>query len=138
MMGPRGSVDEATRHLAAAAAWGLFPEKDATYLNYFGGHGTDRCYTATYEVPDNGAFWSITMYGATGFIEYENSLLNGNNVVLNEDGTFTAYFGSKELCGDRPNRLDTPEGWNFMMRVYLPGPSVLDGTYRLPAAVPLV
>ena len=26
MMGTRGEVDETTRHMAAAAAWGLFPE----------------------------------------------------------------------------------------------------------------
>ena len=35
-MGPRGEVNEATRHLAAAGAWGLFPEKDAVYINYTG------------------------------------------------------------------------------------------------------
>jgi hypothetical protein len=28
-MGPRGAVNEQTRHLAAAGAWGLFPNKDA-------------------------------------------------------------------------------------------------------------
>lgn len=100
------------------------------------GLGTDQCFTATYEVPENGAFWSITMYDATGFIAYENSIANSSNVTLNEDGTFTAFFGSEELCGDVPNRLDTPEGWNFMMRIYLPGPSVLDGSYILPDVVP--
>jgi len=137
MMGPRGQVDEETRHLAAASAWGLFPEWDASYLNEFPGLGTDRCFTATYAVPENGAFWSITMYGATGFIEYENSVLNSANTVLNADGGFTAFFGSTEMCGDVPNRLDTPEGWNFMMRIYLPGPSVLEGRYTLPDIVPV-
>lgn len=137
MMGPRGRVDEETRHIAAAAAWGLFPEGDAMYLNSFPGKGTDQCFTATYDVPENGAFWSITMYDGTGFIAYENSLVNSSNVTLNEDGTFTAFFGSVDLCGDVPNRLDTPEGWNFMMRIYLPGPSVLQGRYTLPDIVPV-
>lgn len=137
MMGPRGQVDETTRHIAAAAAWGLFPEWDATYLNFFPGLGTDQCFTATYDVPENGAFWSITMYGATGFIESEASIVNSSNVTLNDDGTFTAFFGSEALCGDVPNRLDTPEGWNFMMRIYLPGPSVLDGSYVLPDVAPV-
>jgi hypothetical protein len=45
------------------------------------------------------------------------------------------YFGSKEACGDVPNRLDVSEGWNFLMRVYRPGPSVLNGSYKLPDAV---
>ncbi len=36
-----------------------------------------------------------------------------------------------------PNRLDAPEGWNFLMRVYRPGESVLNGSYKLPEAVPV-
>ena len=54
---------------------------------------------------------------------------------MNADGTFTVHFGSKEVCGDVPNRLDAPEGWNFLMRVYRPGQSVLNGSYKLPDAV---
>lgn len=135
MMGPRGKVDENIRHVAAAAAWGLFPEWDATYLNYSGGFNADACYTASYAVPDNQAFWSITVYGSDGYMKSDNSILNGNNVKLNKDGSFTAFFGSKELCGDVDNRLDTSDGWNFLMRVYRPGPSVLDGSYVLPEVV---
>ncbi len=135
MQGPRGKVDEKTRHIAAAAAWGLFPEWDATYLNYSGGHDPKVCYKATYNVPENNAFWSITVYGNDGFMKSETNIVNSSNVKLNADGTATVYFGSKELCGDVPNRLDVTEGWNFLMRVYRPGASVLDGTYKLPEAV---
>jgi hypothetical protein len=137
MMGPRGTVDESIRHIAAAAAWGLNPEKDATYLNYAGQHDPEKCYTATYAVPENDAFWSITIYGDDGYMKSENGILNSTNVDLNEDGTFTAFFGSQSLCGDVANRLDVTPGWNFLMRIYRPGPSVLDGTYVLPAAKPL-
>lgn len=137
MQGPRGKVNEKTRHIAAAAAWGLFPERDATYLNYNGGLNADRCYTATYRIPENRAFWSITLYGKDGFMQHENSILNAGNVVLDPDGSFTAYFGSQALCGDVPNRLDTSDGWNFLMRIYRPGPSVLDGRYQLPAVRPV-
>jgi hypothetical protein len=137
MMGARGKVDEKTRHIAAAAAWGLFPERDATYLNYSGNHDINVGYKATYRVPDNDAFWSITVYDKDGFITSENCILNSSNVKLNPDGTFTVCFGSKELCGDVPNRLDVTDGWNFLMRVYRPGASVLDGTYQLPKPEPL-
>jgi hypothetical protein len=137
MQGPRGKVDEKTRHIAAAAAWGLFPEWDATYLNYSGGHDPKVCHKATYKVPENSAFWSITVYGNDGFMKSENNIVNSSNVKLNADGTFTVYFGLKELCGDVPNRLDVTEGWNFLMRVYRPGPSVLDGSYKLPKAGPI-
>ena len=137
MMGPRGKVDEKTRHIAVAAAWGLNPEWDASYLNYTGEHDPKIAYKATYPVPENKAFWSITVYGKDGYMKSENAVVNSTNVKLNADGTFTVYFGSKELCGDVPNRLDVTEGWNFLMRVYRPGPSVLDGSYKLPKAEPI-
>jgi hypothetical protein len=136
MMGPRGKVDEKTRHIAAAAAWGLFPEWDATYLNYSGGHDYRVCHKATYQVPENEAFWSITVYGNDGYMKSDNNIVNSSNVKLNADGTFTVYFGSAETCGDVLNRLDVSEGWNFLMRVYRPGPSVLEGRYTLPVALP--
>ena len=137
MMGPRGQVDEKIRHIAAAAAWGLFPEWDATYLNYSGGHDYRVCHQATYQVPENGAFWSITVYGNDGFMKSDNNIVNSSNVKLNADGTFTVYFGSVETCGDVPNRLDATEGWNFLMRIYRPGKSVLEGAYKLPSAKPV-
>ena len=120
MMGPRGKVDEKTRHIAAAAAWGLFPESDATYLNYSGGHDIKVGYMATYRVPENKAFWSITVYGNDGFMKSENNIVNSSNVKLNPDGTFTVCFASRKLCGAAPNRLDVTEGWNFLMRIYRP------------------
>jgi hypothetical protein len=137
MQGPRGKVDEKTRHVAAAAAWGLFPEWDATYLNYSGDHDIGKGYKATYAVPDNKAFWSITIYGDDGFMKSENNIVNSSNVKLNADGTFTVHYGSKAQCGDLPNRLDVTEGWNFLMRIYRPGPSVIDGSYKLPQAQPV-
>jgi hypothetical protein len=135
MQGAQGTVDEKTRHIAAAAAWGLFPEGDATYLNYSGGHDYRVCHQATYQIPENNAFWSITVYGNDGFMKSENNIINAFNVKLNPDGTFTVHFGSKEVCGEVPNRVDVSEGWNFLMRIYRPGASVLNGTYYLPQAV---
>lgn len=137
MMGPRGKVDEKTRHIAAGAAWGLLPEWDATYLNYSGGHDAAVCHKAIYQVPENSAFWSITVYGNDGYMKSANSIVNSSNVKLNEDGTFTVHFGSSEACGkDVINRLDVSEGWNFLMRVYRPGKSVLDGSYVVAKAEP--
>jgi hypothetical protein len=133
-MMPRGKADPEQRLCGAASGWGLLPAKTATYFSYAGGHPITECRRATYPVPKNQAFWSITVYDDTGFIKYENSVVNSSSVKLNPDGTFTVYFGSKELCGDVPNRLDTPEGWNYMMRVYRPDASVLNGGYKLPPA----
>ena len=135
-MGPRGKADESVRHLAAAGAWGLFQNKDAVYINYNGKLPVEPCHCATYRIPDNQAFWSITVYGADGYMKSDNSILNRSNVKMNADGTFTARFGSEKACGAVPNRLDVSEGWNFLMRVYRPGESVVNGSYKLPAAAP--
>ena len=136
MMGPRGKVDEKTRYIAAGAAWGLLPEWDATYLNYSGSYDAAICHKANYQVPENKAFWSITVYGNDGYMKSANNIVNSSNVKLNKDGTFTVHYGSAEACGDGVlNRLDVSEGWNFLMRVYRPGPSVLNGTYKLPEVV---
>jgi hypothetical protein len=81
----------------------------------------------------------VTLYEA----EKVSGLANGqpfpslgscDNPVQNADGTFTVYFGSAETCSDVPNRLDTTGDWNFLMRIYRPGKSVLEGAYKLPAA----
>lgn len=131
-MGPRGQVNEKTRHLGVAGAWGLFPEKDAVYINYTGPQDPAKCYTATYQVPENNAFWSITVYGNDGFMKSDNAVINDRNVKLDADGRFTAYFGSEKSCGAKPNRVDITKGWNFLMRVYRPGPTVLKREYVLP------
>ena len=133
MMGKRGEVNEDTRHFAAAAAWGLLPEQEATYLNYQPASASaDKCYTANYQVPDNEGFWSITVYGKDGFMKSDNNVLNEANTKLDDDGTFTAYFGPEKVCGKVSNRVDTSDGWNFLFRIYRPGKSVLDGEYSLP------
>ncbi len=43
--GPRGKVNEKTRHLAAAGAWGLFPEWDATPTSATAAITTPTCAT---------------------------------------------------------------------------------------------
>ena len=132
MMGPRGKVNEKLRHLAAASGWGLFPEWDSTYLNYSGGQNATACYKATYQVPENKAFWSITVYGSDGYMKSAKAIVNSSNVKLDPAGTATVFFGSQQACGDVANRMDTSDGWNYILRIYRPGPSVLNGTYKLP------
>lgn len=130
--GAPGTLDEDTRQYAAAGAWGLFANKDATYLNYNGNHSEKDCFVGQFKVPDNNAFWSITLYGDDGYMKSDNAILNDANTTINKDGTFTAYFGPESACGNVKNRVDTSPGWNYTMRVYRPGASVLSGQYKLP------
>lgn len=131
-MGRRGEVDESTRHLAVAGAWGLFPEQEAVYINYTGPADASKGFTATYSVPPCDAFWSIAVYGADAFFHSENATLSPATTQFNEDGTFTVYFGPAEVVGDKPNRLDISDDWNFLFRVYRPHQSVLAREYVLP------
>lgn len=135
MQGKRGEVNEETRHIATAAGWGLLPEEAATYLIFGEDVEKGASYKSTFEVPENTGFWSITVYNADGYMESDNNIVNSSNVTLNDDGTFTVYFGSEEQVGDVPNRLDAPaDGWNYLLRIYEPGQSVLNGEYKLPKA----
>lgn len=130
--GKRGEANDKTRHLAAAGAWGLFAPRDAVYLNYTSNQAASGCYRATYAVPEHGAFWSITVYGHDGFMKSERNIVNQNNVQLDSDGRFTVHFGAQAACGEARNRVDITDGWNFLMRIYRPGPPVLAGRYVLP------
>ena len=108
------------RQLCTAGAWGLSENEHAMYAIYAPGLKADKAYTATYQVPPQKGFWSITMYDSDKYlVSNDRNIINKYNVKMNPDGkTFTVYFGSKEQCGDVPNRLDIVDGWNFLMRAY--------------------
>ncbi|GAA0684429.1 hypothetical protein GCM10009104_07230 [Marinobacterium maritimum] len=70
-------------------------------------------------------------------MDSDNNIVNSSNVALNDDGSFTMYFGFEEACDQITNRVDTSPDWNFLMRIYRPGKSVLDLSYKLPKAKPV-
>jgi hypothetical protein len=131
--GKRGTVDRYKGHnMAVATSWGLFPSSECVYIAQNPGLDAKGCFSATYKVPSNDAFWSITVYNGEGYLFSDNNTLNNTTAKYNEDGTVTVYYGSEEDCGKRQNRLDITKGWNILMRVYVPGQSVIDGKYKLP------
>ncbi|MCU0251226.1 MAG: DUF1214 domain-containing protein [Vicinamibacterales bacterium] len=97
--------------IVCAGAWGLFPNKDAVSINHNGHLSADTCHTATCQAPENSASWSITVYGADGYMRSVNGILSASNTTMHADGTFTVHSGSKEACGDVPNRLDVSGSW---------------------------
>ena len=132
--GKRGEVDRYHGHnMAVATSWGLFPSSETVYIAQAPHLGTAACYTATYEAPENAAFWSITVYNGDGYMFSDNNNINSAVAEMNSNGTFTMHYGSDEVCGDVPNRIDTTDGWNILMRVYEPAQSVIDGGYTLPS-----
>ena len=89
------------------------------------------------EVPV-GAFWSVSLYNADGFFE-KNSIdgyvVNSIMGKRNEDGSMTVHFGG---CDDgRVNCLPIMDGWNYVVRLYQPGPEILDGSWTFPDVEPV-
>ena len=80
-----------------------------------------------------GAFWSVSLYNAEGF--FETNAIDGyvvNSIMgeRNDDGSMTVHLGG---CDDgRVNCLPIMEGWNYIVRLYQPGPEILDGSWTFP------
>jgi hypothetical protein len=88
-------------------------------------------------VPVDG-FWSVSVYNSKGYFE-KNALdsysLNNLTAKRNKDGGVTIQFGG---CGKKAaNCLPTVAGWNYTVRMYRPRQEILDGSWKLPGAMPL-
>ncbi|SKB07534.1 DUF1214 domain-containing protein [Aeromicrobium choanae] len=129
-------VDPVRHLIGTAAGWGGLPSTEAAYVGVQpDGDGPYELTMA--DVPVDG-FWSISVYNAKGFFaENDRDSYSINNIVgvPNEDGSVTVRFG--DLGADVPNVIPTPEGWNFLVRLYRPRSEIHDGTWKVPALVPI-
>jgi hypothetical protein len=139
MFGTKEQVDPVRHVICSASAWGGNPETEAMYLNRVApqNDGATVYRVKVGEVPVKG-FWSISVYNAQGY--YTPNDLNAytiNNLTAQpaEDGSVTVQFGGCD--GEVPNCLPTPEGWNWMVRLYRPEAAVLDGTWEFPDLEPV-
>ena len=136
-----GSKEEVNgfRHvLGTAGGWGGLPESEAFYESVY-----PQLPTGEYkiEVPADvpvEAFWSISIYNAERFFEpNEHNAYNINSVdgARNDDGSMTVHLGGCDY--DRVNCLPIMEGWNYSVRMYQPGPEIIDGSWTFPSVQPL-
>ncbi|MCV3739051.1 DUF1214 domain-containing protein [Rhizobium sp. TRM96647] len=134
--GSRGEVDPIRHLIGTAAAWGGNPDKEAIYLNVTPKHNDGRTVyrLSVRDVPVDG-FWSISVYNAQGFF-VPNALnaysLNNLTAAKEDDGTVRIQFGGCDA--QSVNCLPTPEGWNYMVRLYQPQAAILDGSWQFPGA----
>jgi hypothetical protein len=92
------------------------------------------------QLPPNRAFWSLTMadvrnrFVANAINRY--SVSDRSGLVADADGAVDIYIQRAAPAGHEANWLPAPES-KFMLwlRAYLPGASILDGKYNVPAVV---
>lgn len=137
--GARGMVDP-TQHLVAAAfGWGGNPERGAMYFNFTPDKNDGKtAYTLTMpkDVPVQ-AFWSVSVYNKDGFFE-PNDLnaysFNSVTAKKDEDGSTTIHFGGDSMA---TNYLPITDGWNYVVRAYLPGWQMIEGNWTPPKPQPV-
>jgi hypothetical protein len=131
--GSKAEVNPVKHFLGTAGGWGGLPEKEAVYIGF-----EPRLPVGKYkiEVPADvpvGAFWSVSLYNADGFFEpnpLDAYTVNSVTGTRNDDGSMTVHLGG---CDDgRVNCLPLMEGWNYTVRLYRPGPEILDGSWTFP------
>lgn len=137
--GSEKDVDPVRHLIACAAGWGGLPSSEAAYI------GVDpKVPPGDYElvfsdVPVD-AFWSVSVYDAKGFfVPNEKNLYTVNSVTgrKSDDGSVTIRFISSAEGSVPPNAIVTPDGWNYLIRLYRPRPEILAGEWTPPVLTPV-
>lgn len=133
--GTKAEVDPILHLLGTASGWGGLPEYEATYVSFDEGLPVAEYRLRLVDVPVD-AFWSVSLYNAAGYFE-ENVLgvnsINSITAIPDADGGVTIRFGRFNAhAKDVANALPIMPGWNYVLRLYRPHPSVLDGTWSAP------
>jgi len=134
MFGSRAEVDPNRHLIGSALAWGGNPEKEALYLNVAPEKNDGKVIyrLSVKDVPIKD-FWSVTVYNKDGFFtpNPQNAYsLNSMTAQKKADGSAAIQFGGCD--GKVANCLPTPEGWNYMVRLYRPEAQVLNGSWKFP------
>src|SRR6476660_1728723 len=138
MFGTKEQVTPLRHLIGSAFAWGGNPETEATYLNVapIRNDGKTTHKLTVREVPVD-AFWSISVYNASGFFQwnkYDAYSLNNLTAKKRIDGSVAVQFGGCD--GKIANCLPIMRGWNYTVRLYRPRPEILSGAWVFPEAEP--
>jgi hypothetical protein len=136
MFGTKADTDPVRHLIGSANAWGGNPQKEALYLTVTPpkNDGTTVHRLTVGEVPVDG-FWSVTVYNKDGYFSPNpQNAYSYNNVTAQKsaDGKVEIQFGGCD--GNVPNCLPITEGWNYLVRLYRPQASALDGSWTFPEA----
>jgi hypothetical protein len=157
MFGTRDFLKDNYLNRYVGAKLGLYgnSKQDALYFAYFtdANHQPLDASKSSYELhfnkgelPPNKAFWSLTMYdGKTQLLvanPLKRYLLNSTTLKsykYGADGSLTLYVShGNPGAAKQLNWLPAPEGpFYAVLRVYLPGEAVLNGTWKQPPIRPV-
>jgi hypothetical protein len=131
------SRDPDSARVVVAVGWGGLSGKNAVY-SAFAATGERRSITIKKpNLNDKGkGFFSFTIYNADGYIATMNYAINSDDMVVNEDGTYTVNFlASGEPENGLKNVVRTPRGklWTGVFRCYYPNDK--DETFAFADAV---
>lgn len=133
--GRRGEVNPIEHLMGCAAGWGGNPQRGAMYFSEVAEKNDgNTAYTLTMpkDVPVE-AFWSVTVYNEEGFFTPNDLNAYSYNSVTakrNNDGTVTIHFGGDS---NAINYLPITDGWNYVVRCYLPSWQIIEGNWTPPA-----
>tara|TARA_B100001059_G_C17809509_1_gene571377 strand:- start:1016 stop:2047 length:1032 start_codon:yes stop_codon:yes gene_type:complete len=131
MFGSKEHVDPVRHLIGTAFGFAGMSEEEAVYINVEPKLPVGVYQLTVKDVPVDG-FWSISVYNESGFFEkneHDAYTINNLTAAPNEDGSFTINFGGDP---DADNYLHIKEGWNYVVRMYLPGAEILDGSWSFP------
>lgn len=139
--------DLALRAFVSRIGWGANVPEEAVYpvarVDVEGEplDGSTGAYSITFPpggLPPVEAFWSLSVYGADMFFADHPAGRwtigdRSPDLVPAEDGSVEIVLSHDEPAEGPANWLPVPDGpFILMLRLYLPGPEILEGTYRYP------
>ncbi len=111
-------------------------DRDGSALD---GANAYRIHFAPGEMPPVGAFWSITIYDDAGRLVTNpiGRYAIGDRtpgLMTNRDGSLDILIDHSQPASGPSNWLPAPAGrFYLMLRLYIPAPEILDGTWKPPA-----
>jgi hypothetical protein len=82
-------------------------------------------------------FWSVIVYSmkTKGFVYGAprvgiSDKIDGDELIYNDDGSVDIYFGPNPPAGYERNTIPTGEPFFLLFRLYGPGPTFLDGSWK--------
>lgn len=136
--GRRDEVDPLD-HLIGMAGWAGQPATTASaFVDAVDRNDGETPHAVTLRDVPVDAFWSITVYDADGYLapnDLGRNSYNNTSATPNKDGSFTIHFGACE--DERVNCIPITPGWNYTVRLYMPRPEILDGSWTFPPIEPV-